>query len=154
MHCGHHWAIWNRNGGGDPYGTLDDGHSRMKRLLLAGLLVLVSACEADAALSSGRIDLDEFYIEPAASTWMAGRVEFEVFNEGEFAHTMVISTEDGTAVITSTLPIAPGETENVAVTLPAGKYMLTCRIVQQIPDGTFVDHFERGMRTTITVVNG
>ena len=110
-----------------------------------------AACQAEAPLSAGEVELDDFYIKPVSGTWEAGHVEFDVFNEGNVAHTLVLTTEDGSTVIASTEPIGSGESVVMAVDLLPGTYTLSCRIVKQASDGTFVDHFEEGMHTTIHV---
>lgn len=127
----------------------------MKRSLLALILVavtLLSGCASSRAApwSGGPIHLDEYTIEPEASTWAQGPVLLEVENQGEYSHTLVISKHDGTVVSASAV-IGPGEVSPLGVDLEPGTYELTCRIVVETEDGQIIDHFERGMHTEITV---
>lgn len=124
----------------------------MRRSLLGFLGVLLLACSAPIP-ANGPVDveLDEFYIEPAAAVITAGEVDFAVFNEGEFPHTLVVAGESGEVVFASDV-LNPGERMNVKLDLAAGAYQLTCRIVVQLEDGQLIDHYQNGMGTAIEAV--
>lgn len=118
----------------------------MRRVLV---LLLLAACSAPAAAVPQQVELTEFRVgvEPR---WRPGAVTVEVVNRGEFPHTLVVSEADGT-VITATEVIDPGESQPLALHLPAGSYQFTCRIVVETPDGRVVDHYQQGMHAGVTV---
>ncbi len=113
--------------------------------------------------------LNEFAVAPDKSTVSAGNVTFRAKNEGpDDAHEMVIIRTD---LAPSALPtvadgsvpeesidlvdeieeIAVGESDELTVELKAGSYVLICNIVQTEPDGTIESHYQKGMRTGLTV---
>jgi hypothetical protein len=110
--------------------------------LLPALAVAV-ACSGETA-SAAEVKLDEFSVDVSADRFVAGTVELEVLNGGEFPHTLVISTREG-SVVTATGLIQPGETTRLSVDLPAGSYLFTCRIVTQLDSGELIDHYQEGM---------
>ena len=124
----------------------------MRRILLGLLGVLLLACSAPTPVNGPvEVELDEFYIEPEAAVIAAGTVDFVVFNEGEFPHTMVVAGESGQVVFASDV-LNSGERMNVELDLVAGVYQLTCRIVVQLEDGQLIDHYQNGMGTAIEAV--
>lgn len=119
----------------------------MKRLL-AVCALLLAACSGTAS-GANHYQLGEFFISgPTILAEDASAVSVE--NSGEFPHTMVVSTPDGN-VITSTDLVMPGETANLDLALDPGVYQFTCRIVGQDDEGRLVDHYERGMHSTVAV---
>lgn len=96
------------------------------------------------------IELDDFYIAPAAARIGAGEVRFEVINEGRFPHTLVVAKGTGEVVYASDV-LDPGATIAVDLDLVPDTYQLTCRIVVQLEDGTLVDHYQNGMGESIEV---
>lgn len=119
----------------------------MRRLFVL-LPVLVVACSGGAG-GSGAYQLGEFFIN-GPTTLSEDTPAISVENGGEFPHTLVVSTPDG-KVITATDLVAPGETATLDLALDPGTYQFTCRIVSQGPDGQLIDHFERGMHTTVAI---
>jgi hypothetical protein len=115
-------------------------------LLAAGVLTACATAPADSAL----IALDEYSIEISDSTIAAGPVPIEIKNLGEFAHTLIVTRADGSAV-TATETLAPGESTSLVLDLEPGGYQVSCRIVVQIPNGTIVDHYEEGMLAALEV---
>lgn len=121
--------------------------NRRRSLFLCALLV--AGC-GTPSVSATSVDLDEFSVIPATTRLAAGQVELTAHNSGEFPHTLVVSRTDGT-VVAGTELIDTGETARLAVTLTAGSYMFTCRIVSQMDTGELVDHYERGMVARVEV---
>jgi hypothetical protein len=127
----------------------------MKRCLFVSaitlLAVVIAACGTPApAQGPIEIELDDFFIEPAADTIAAGQIKFDVFNEGEFPHTLVVATNGGEVVYASEV-LNPGGTLEVDLDLVPDTYQLTCRIVVQLADGQIIDHYQNGMGETIEV---
>ena len=104
--------------------------------------LLIAACSGPVA-DQAQYDLGEFYIAGPAQI-EAGSSTLVASNSGEFAHTIVITGQEG-GVIAATQLIQPGETVDLAVDLAPGRYQITCRIVAQTDDGRLVDHYEAGM---------
>lgn len=119
----------------------------MKRLLAVGAL-LIAACSATSS-ASDYYQLGEFFIS-GPTALAQGTSQISVENSGEFPHTLVVSTPDGT-VVTATDLVMPGETATLDFELAPGTYQFTCRIVGEGPDGELVDHYERGMHATVAV---
>lgn len=118
----------------------------MRRLWLI-LAAMVAACSGIAG--SGSYQLGEFFID-GPTTLSEGTAAISVENSGEFPHTLVVSAPDG-RVITATDLVMPGEAASLPLELDPGVYQFTCRIVGQDGEGRLVDHYERGMLTTVTV---
>lgn len=117
----------------------------MRTVLLA---LLLTAC-GSAALAEPEVTMAEFSIDTQAS-WPSGRLSVPAHNAGEFPHTLVVATADGTVVAASAV-IAPGEQAFLTADLPPGRYRLTCRIVVRTPDGDLVDHYAEGMAADVEV---
>jgi len=123
--------------------------------LKRGLMVLVAlwlvACASPTpATGPVAIELDDFYIYPTAERIGSGDVQFEVSNDGEFPHTLVVAKSTGEVVYASDV-LDPGATIEVDLDLVPDTYQLTCRIVVQLEDGTLVDHYQNGMGESIEV---
>ena len=119
------------------------------KLLSAVLVVALAAC-APAATSETEVELTEFSIS-TSQRLVGGTQDLHVVNRGEFGHTLVVSSADGT-VVTSTDVIPPGSDAALELELEPGQYVFTCRIVVETPDGEIVDHYARGMAAPIEVV--
>ena len=122
----------------------------MRRIALVVTLTLIVACGDTPPISADRVELDEFTIETSGTAWRTGQVDLEVVNVGERTHTLIVTTEGGD-VVASTGLIDAGHTDRLDVDLEPGSYQLTCRIVVEGSDGQIFDHFEQGMRETVTV---
>ena len=120
----------------------------MRRWLFATLLLLASCAPTPQA--AGSIALAEGSLQVSSERFVAGELEFDVTNNGEFPHTLVVTTEAG-EVVTATGLIQPGEELSVQLDLDVGDYEFSCRIVGQLPDGSILDHYEAGMRGDIEV---
>jgi hypothetical protein len=130
----------------------------------------VSACEpvGDGSGTKVEVALDEFTVRPATTTAPAGAVTFEVRNEGEEAHELVVVRADRVEDLTvvegrvdeEALPegtfigeieaFPAGETCPGTFTLTAGTYVLFCNIVEE-HEGQPESHFEEGMHALFTV---
>lgn len=119
----------------------------MRRLLLL-LGILVVSCSGGAG-GSGGYQLGEYFIN-GPTTLAEGTDAITVSNTGEFPHTLVVSTPDG-SVVTATDLVMPGDSLSIPLALEPGTYQFTCRIVGQGSDGQLIDHFERGMHTTVAI---
>lgn len=113
------------------------------------LAVLLTACAAGPQRPDAAVRLTEFGID-VPDTIGAEPVVIPVHNDGEFTHTLVISTLDGD-VVTATDVIAPGDSAELDVDLAAGEYRFTCRIVVETESGEIVDHYARGMIADVEV---
>ena len=128
----------------------------MRRLAICAVLagLVLGACGASArgdAVSAAEVRLDEFVIT-VGSPLAAGPVDLVVSNGGEFAHTLLVTDLAGTVVAGTDL-VAPGTSLDLSLDLPPGAYRLSCRIVVQDRDGGIIDHFQQGMRASVTVVD-
>jgi len=125
----------------------------MRRALVLTALSL-AACATPASLSdSVPVELGDFFIGPETRSVAAGEVRFQVFNSGEFPHTLVVARQSGAVVFASEV-LAPGQSLDIGLELDPDEYQLTCRIVVQFPDGELVDHYQRGMGEAIKVEAG
>lgn len=155
-------------------------------LLLPTLAFAVGACggdtadDADAATAAAcepvgdgggaavRVVLDEWSITPAPAVVPAGKVTFDVRNEGEEPHELVIVR----GVAAADLPVVDGKVDEEALpagafvgeveafpageacegtfALGAGTYILFCNIVEQ-HEGRPESHVEEGMVTSFEV---
>ena len=123
------------------------------------------------AASTVKVTLQEFAVLPDVASVPAGTVTFVVNNIGpEDIHEMVVIKTDlgardlpvdgdgkvmedgaGMSIIGEIEDIEIGATEDVALELDAGKYLLICNILQTEPDGTLESHYALGMSTAFEV---
>lgn len=122
--------------------------SRLRILLVALTIAGLTACSQTTAGDS--YDLVEFAVE-GPNELDPGTQSLKVTNSGHFAHTLVITDDNGSVVGTTPL-IDPGDATELGLDLEAGHvYSFTCRIVVQTPDGELVDHYEEGMAKNVQV---
>lgn len=125
----------------------------MKRMSLVATIVVlsltISGCVRSAS-DEGSFELAEFSVS-GSSHLEAGRSNLTANNSGEFAHTLVVTTDEGVVVAATDL-IQPGESAQLSVDLTPGNYQITCRIVTQIEDGSLIDHYEAGMNQMVEVI--
>ncbi len=95
---------------------------------------------AEAGTTTATASLVDFDIELAETELTAGEYEFEVTNDGDASHDLVIE-RDGEDVA-ATQALSPGGTESLSVTLEPGEYVFYCSV------GT---HRSMGMELTVTV---
>lgn len=118
----------------------------MRRLLIVAALA-ITACSTGGP-DSVDIALSEFDVK-MQSTLESGANTLTIRNDGEFGHTVVVANESGDVVAATGL-IGGGESGTLKVDLEPGRYEFTCRIVFQGEDGSLSDHYEQGMRSTVT----
>lgn len=137
--------------------------------VLCGVAVSLSGCPQNGGVAGAVVDvsLAEFSVTPDAASAPAGLVTFRVRNAGAVAHDFLVIKTDlapaalpttdngayqengtGTELLDEIESINPGRTENQALTLEAGNYVLICNMVNQ----GFV-HYALGMRTAFTVTD-
>lgn len=120
---------------------------RDKILLAIGIAVALVACTPNGA--SDAFNLVEFAVDGPAH--LDSNIDSVlVTNSGAFSHTLVVTDSSGGAV-TATPLLHPGESVVLDLDLKPGTYSFTCRIVFQTDDGELIDHFERGMASTVEV---
>jgi uncharacterized cupredoxin-like copper-binding protein len=86
------------------------------------------------------VDEGEYYVSPTHRTVAAGSVDFYPVDLGMDAHDMTI--RDGAGNVVGSVPISPGQTEHIQVTLAPGTYTLFCSLY---------NHEQLGMHATLTV---
>ena len=150
---------------------------RLRAIAAAPLIILiVAACSAGqtsptvsgGAAATVQVNLQEWAVVPAAVTAPAGDTTFNVTNTGPVdVHEFVVLktdlepgslpvdetgavTEDGAGieVIDEIEDIPVGVTQDLSVTLAAGKYVLLCNIYDETEKEA---HYKMGMRIGFTV---
>lgn len=123
---------------------------RLTWLLL--LAATVSACSGPSSpAAEADLSLFEFDIDVDRNVWSSQGVSLDVANDGEFAHTLIVTDENGVVVGASGL-VVPETSVPVELDLEPGTYRVSCRIVVEDPNGNLIDHFEKGMHATVQVV--
>ena len=128
-----------------------------------------AAASPSAAAGGGttvQVALQEWSVLPASVSAPAGSVTFQVTNTGpEDVHEFVVLktdldpgalpvdangvvTEEGIEVVDEIEDVAVGASQELTVTLAAGKYVLLCNIYD---DTEKEAHYKMGMRTSFTV---
>jgi hypothetical protein len=128
--------------------------------------------------SKGTVTLEEFQIIASPTQYKAGKVTLTVKNIGTMTHEMVLfraANADALPKVTTaggdravgdvdeeaipkadamgeTGDVKPGKTVVKTFDLTPGSYVMICNIDDPQPDGTVVSHFQRGMHTSIDVV--
>jgi uncharacterized cupredoxin-like copper-binding protein len=116
------------------------------------------------------VSLEEFKVTPSAASAPAGEVTFKVKNNGTVQHEFLVIKTDlapdalpteangsyaengaGTQLIDELEEFEPGESQELALTLAAGKYVLICNMVFVDGEGVENAHYALGMRTAFTV---
>ncbi|HEX6147526.1 MAG TPA: hypothetical protein VF083_12165 [Acidimicrobiia bacterium] len=123
----------------------------MRRLGAVALLV-VAGCSVDTG-GADHFTLSEWAIEGPSRMVAADAMSLTVENQGEFRHTLVVTSETG-EVVGATGVVEPGDMVSLAVDLGAGTYSFSCRIVTEDDKGNLSDHYERGMYRTVAVESG
>lgn len=86
------------------------------------------------------VDLAEWRVTPAYRELAVGEIEFNAANLGEDDHDFSVRDADGATL--KAVPLAPGESAGVRLTLAAGTFTLYCSLP---------GHEELGMRARVTV---
>ena len=113
-------------------------------LLGGGSAVALSACSDDDVFGNDddgqvNVSLTERDLKPGRVEVDAGKVSFEVHNDGDRLHAFAVETANGVKSIKS---IKPGETDDLTVELSDGRYRM------YDPRGGYRD---RGVRGTVIV---
>jgi uncharacterized cupredoxin-like copper-binding protein len=96
---------------------------------------------SSGSMTESTVKLSEWAVTLAQSEVPAGKVKFNVTNEGTFSHDYVIM--EGTNVVGRTPSFTSAEgTKVLEVDLKAGAYTVLCDII---------GHPEKGMKNTLTV---
>lgn len=121
-----------------------------------------------AAPATVKVTLQEWAVVPAPASIAAGAVKFEVTNSGpEDVHEFVVMKTDldpgalpvdstgavteegaGMTVVDEIEDIPVGQTQELSVTLAAGKYVLLCNIYSADENEA---HYQKGMRIAFDV---
>jgi uncharacterized cupredoxin-like copper-binding protein len=121
------------------------------------LAVAVAASVGIAGCTDGNeleIELGEWYIAAPQVPVKAGKVILNTRNSGDLVHEIEILKVDGRYQefeMAELVDIGPGSTESLTVELEPGSYTIICTIVEKAADGTVLNHYDLGMRTTMTV---
>lgn len=127
-----------------------------------------SSAAASGAAATVQVNLQEWAVVPAAVTASAGSITFQVTNTGPVdVHEFVVLKTDlepgalpvdengavtetggGIEVIDEIEDIPVGESQDLSVTLAAGKYVLLCNIYDETEKEA---HYKMGMRIGFTV---
>ncbi len=130
--------------------------------LLAGLVATACAPSAPPGPTGVRVSMDEFTIKLSATSAAAGKVTFQVANQGKVEHELVVLKTDvapnalkmraanpkkvdeeaGAQNLGEVEDIGAGETKSGTFDLPAGKYVLICNVE---------DHYKSGMAVAFEV---
>jgi iron uptake system component EfeO len=120
-------------------------------LVACGMAVLLAACSSSGSTptaTSGvggsgtviNVTASEFKFDPATITTPAGQVTFHVRNGGAAEHEFeILKDEQRVGEIEG---LVPGLEKDLTVELPAGSYLIECRLP---------GHLEQGMKATLTV---
>lgn len=148
-------------------------------LIAASVTALVlSACTATSSPGAGgdgegttvAVTLQEWAVIPASDSAPAGKVTFQVTNNGpDDVHEFVVLRTDldpadlpvdetgtvsedgeGIEVVDEIEDIPVGETQKVSVTLEAGSYVLLCNVYSADEEEA---HYSMGMRTAFSVTD-
>jgi hypothetical protein len=123
----------------------------MRRLVWLMLMLGVVACSA-SPVENSQVDLAEFSVTVDEELLQTGVVDLSIENYGQYPHTLVISTIEG-SVLAATDLILAGEQRELQIDLAPGVYMFTCRIVNSDGEGGVIDHYQNGMSATVEVVS-
>lgn len=122
------------------------------------------------------VRLQEYSMAVAPTSVKAGKVDFEIKNAGTMTHEMVlvrapnvealprvpvatseraVGDVDEEAVPEADKPgedeVKMGKTARKTIDLEAGTYVMFCNIDTPQPDGSVINHFQRGMHNVLTV---
>jgi len=138
-------------------------------IILVPAVLLAWACSDDGGEDSTvKVTLSEFEVVADPDSVPEGDVTFDVENEGEETHELVVvrtdfdaselPTEDdgsvdegadGIDVIGETNEIDSGDSDSRVFSLDAGSYVLLCNLVEGDES-----HYQQGMRTSFEVTAG
>jgi uncharacterized cupredoxin-like copper-binding protein len=142
----------------------NDAKDSVKKLVAGGLL-------GDQVA----VRLQEYSMVARPTAVKAGQVRFTIHNNGTMTHEMVLARApsadalpkvqvaggeravgdiDEEAIPEADLPgeaeVEAGKTVTETIRLTPGAYVMFCNIDTTLPDGTVINHFQRGMSAVIT----
>jgi len=111
-----------------------------KWLLAASLMLawLASGCGRAPLAASGnvlRVALSDYRLSPRDTHADAGPLTILVHNYGRFPHNLALSA--GGHLLEETKPLWPGESADLSVVLPRGKYLMASTLFSDQALGTF-----------------
>ena len=123
-----------------------------------------------APVSSVKVDLSNWAVKPSAKVLAAGKVSFTISHamdhgshgamDGGATHQLVVAPLDAGAKagqnkygkpLLNVTDLKPGDSKTQDVDLPPGTYELACLLVEDLGAGKSVNHYEKGMFTTVVV---
>jgi hypothetical protein len=106
-------------------------------MVSAALALLCGCGHTQAARSDGvlGISLSEYRVTPQSVRARPGPLILVVRNYGRLTHDLAISLNG--RLEASTKPIAPGQTADLVVSLPAGEYLMASTILSDQDLGTY-----------------
>jgi len=111
---------------------------RSTLIMVAASLTLLCGCGHTKAVGSDgilQVSLTEYRVTPQSARASPGLLILVVHNHGRLTHDLVISLSGHLEA--STMPIAPGQTTELAVTLPAGNYLMASTILSDQALGSY-----------------
>jgi uncharacterized cupredoxin-like copper-binding protein len=106
--------------------------------MVAASLALLCGCgHTQVAATDGilQVSLSEYRVTPQSVQAKPGPLILVVHNYGRLTHDLVISLNGHPEA--STRPIAPGQTTQLVVTLPAGRYLMASTILSDQDLGAY-----------------
>ena len=162
---------------GESLVTVSTAASRVRGIILLSVAtVFGSYAHADSSsvdlVSSDKneivnVVLKEWYILPDKRTVDESNIMFKVVNQGKVDHEFIIiktdlsldampvhekglNEKEAGIKMAEIEDIRPGESRELAIDMPPGKYVLFCNRVE-IEDHKIVSHYRHGMRIVFTV---
>jgi uncharacterized cupredoxin-like copper-binding protein len=145
-------------------------------VLIASVACAIAASPASVAAPSTTVNvtLKEWGLNTSASSVPAGDVTFNITNNGKDDHEIAIVKlkpgadpgklplakngsvdEDNIArageIVGEAEDIAPTTNKTLKLALQPGRYVIMCNMVENEDDGTIEAHFDKGMKTLLTV---
>lgn len=134
--------------------------------VVGAVVLLASGCSVSPG-DKVAVGLREWKIDVAPATVRSGRVQFEIDNEGELTHDLVLIrkadpsqlalTPEGGVDVAVERPIdqvedlGPGSYLAASPNVLAGDYLLVCTITEGA-DGQPLNHFQSGMWAKLKVI--
>jgi uncharacterized cupredoxin-like copper-binding protein len=143
---------------------------RTLAVVLLGFLAVVPACSSGGP-STVAVELREWAVDAEPTSVTSGEVTFEVSNNGEDPHELVVARsdlapdalptdddgavpEDEVDIVDEVEELAPGTDGELTIELEPGSYVLFCNLVEQeSEDGETITeaHYSEGMRSAFEV---
>ena len=111
--------------------------------------VLLAGCGGGGDGGVG-VELNEWSIIPAQTTFTAGQVTLQARNTGTRNHELRVKRAGQAQALGVIESFAAGQTRSREFNLTPGRYELTCELAET-EGGQVINHLQNGMRTEITV---